>query len=150
MANFLSANASGRVQGPSPMGQEAAVLRASIAVSASQFVTTNVFEMGELPVGCKVIDWTVDTDDLDTGGSPAVVFKVGVLNAGKTDLDTGNNIWATGLTTAQAGGLARMATQAPMRLAASDTPRMIGIVPTTNPATGASGTIGITVYLKAA
>jgi hypothetical protein len=76
-------------------------------------------------------------------------FKVGVLNAGKTDLDTGNAIWKTGLTTAQAGGIARMDTLTATR-AGSGSDRVVGIIPTTASATFQAGKVGITVWVKPA
>lgn len=147
-ANYQSDNVKGLVPSPIAMGQEAVPLRGEI--TPSSFTTADVLEMLEIPPGMQVVDWTVDTDDLDSNGAPAAVFKLGVLNAGKTDLDTGNAIWKTGLTTAQASGVARMDTVTAIRAGASTSRRIVGIVPTTNAATFQSGKIAVTVWLKAA
>jgi hypothetical protein len=147
MANTQSSNAKRLVPSPAAMGQEAIPFRAEI--TPTSFATTDVFEMLRIPAGMKVIDWTVDVDDLDSG-TPAAVFKVGVLNAGKTDLGTGNAIWKTGLTTAQAGGVARMDTLTALRAGATTAEVVVGIIPTTASATFQSGVLGITVWLAAA
>lgn len=148
MANFQSANTKGQVPSAVPMGQEAVPLR--VEYSLTQFLTSDVYEMLTIPAGMKVVDWTVDVDDIDTNGSPTAAFKIGVLNAGKTDLDTGNAIWKTGLTTGQAGGVARMDTLTAMRAGATAADRIVGIIPTTAAATVAAGTIGVTVWCMAA
>lgn len=148
MANIQTTNVTGKVPSPIAMGQESPVLRAKLTLTAGQVATTSVLEMVKIPVGYSVLDWSVDVDDLDSG-SAALVFKVGILNSGKTDLDTGNNIWATGATTGQAGGVLRMTTAAAVRIGSSTSERVVGIIPTTNPGTAAGGDIGITVWLKA-
>jgi hypothetical protein len=145
MANTQSSNVKGIIPTTSFMGHEAIPLRAEIAVTS--FATTDIYEMLKIPKGHLVVDWTVDVDDLDSNGSPAAVFKVGVLNSGKTDLDTGNAIWKAGLTTAQAGGIARMDTLTAIR-AGSSADRVVGIIPTTASATVAAGTLGITVWVR--
>lgn len=146
MSNIQSTNASGKVPSPIAMGQEVVQLRAEIALTS--FATTDVYEMVRIPANMKVIDWAVDVDDIDTG--TAVVFKVGVLNSGKTDLDSGNAIWKTGLTTGQGGGVARMDTLTALRAGSATTERTVGIICTTATSTFQAGTIGITVDLAAA
>jgi len=149
MANIQSQNVKGLVPSPLATGQEAVCIRQSLTLTAAQVSTSNVLEMADIPVGYSVVDWTVDTDDLDSNGTPTAAFKVGILNSGKTDLDTGNNIWATAQTTAQAGGVARMANQNAIRCGSSTSKRTAGIIFTTGAATAAGGEIGLTLYLKA-
>jgi hypothetical protein len=148
MANTQSAHAKGLIPAPAAAGQEVVQVRDEITVAS--FATTDIFEMVKIPPGMKVLDWTVDADDLDSNGTPTAAFKVGVLNAGKTDLDTGNAIWKTGLTTAQAGGVARMDTLTALRAGVVTGEKVVGIIPTTASATFQAGKIGITVYLGAA
>lgn len=143
--NTQSSNMAGQVPTPGFMGQESLPLRAEITVT--QFATNDVLEMINLPPGYKVVDWTVDVDDLDSNGTPTAVFKLGVLNAGKTDLSTGNAIWKTGLTTAQAGGVARMDTLTAMRAGALNSAQVVGIVVTTGSATFQAGVVGLTVWV---
>jgi hypothetical protein len=146
MANIQSTGVNGRVPAPAVTGQEVFAVRATVLLAS--FLTTSVYEMVKIPPGARVVDWTVDIDDIDT--ATAAVFKVGVLNAGKTDLDTGNAIWKTGLTTGQAGGVARMDTWTAFRAGAATSERVVGIIPTTAAGTFAAGTMGVTVYLAAA
>jgi hypothetical protein len=148
MANTQSAHMKGMIPSPVAYGQEVVQVREAITVAS--FATTDIFEMFKIPAGMKVLDWTVDVDDLDSNGTPTAAFKVGVLNAGKTDLDTGNAIWKTGLTTAQAGGVARMDTLTALRAGATTADRVVGIIPTTASATFQAGVLGLTVYLAAA
>jgi hypothetical protein len=145
--NTQSSNVKGLVPTPGFSAQESVPMRAEITLAS--FATTDIYEMLKVPKGYQVVDWTVDVDDIDSNGSAAAVFKVGVLNAGKTDLDTGNAIWKTGLTTGQAGGVARMDTLTAIR-AGSSADRVVGIIPTTASATFQAGTLGITVWVKPA
>jgi hypothetical protein len=145
MANIQSASMKGQVPSPAITGAEAFPVRATITLAS--FATTSVYEMLAIPVGARVVDWTVDIDDIDEG--TAAVFKVGVLNAGKTDLDSGNAVWKTGLTTGQAGGVARMDTLTALRAGVATAERVVGIIPTTAAGTFAAGVMGITVWLSA-
>lgn len=149
MANIQTTNVAGKVPSPIAMGQEAPVLRTKLTLTAGQVSTSNVYEMAIIPPGYSVVDWAVDVDDLDSNGSPALVFKVGILNSGKTDLDSAPNIWATGATTGQAGGVLRMTTTAAIRCGSSTSERVVGIIPTTGAGTAAAGDIGLTLWLKA-
>lgn len=145
MANIQTANMKGQVPSPAITGSEAFPVRATIVLAS--FVTASVYEMLTIPVGARVVDWTVDVDDIDA--ATAAVFKVGVLNSGKTDLDSGNAIWKTSLTTGQAGGVARMDTVTALRAGVATAERVVGIIPTTDAGTFAAGTLGITVWLSA-
>lgn len=145
--NYQTDAVNGRTPAASASAQEGIPLRAEI--TPANFLTTSIFEMLTIPKGMQVLDWTVDVDDLDSSGTPAAAFKVGVLNSGKTDLDTGNAVWKTSLTTAQAGGVARMDTLTAVR-AGSSAERVVGIIPTTAAATFQAGTLGITVWVKPA
>lgn len=146
-ANTQSPHAKGLIPSPVAMGQEVVQVREEITVAS--FLTTDIFEMFKIPPGMKVVDWTVDCDALDSNASKTAAFKIGVLNAGKTDLDVGNAVWKTGLTTAQAGGVARMDTVTAMRSGATSADRVVGIIPTAASATFAAGKLGLTVYMAA-
>lgn len=141
--------AKGQVPAPVANDQAAVPIRVEYLTLAA-LPTTDVLELLKLPANHSVVDWTVDVDDLDSNGAPAIVFKVGVLNAGKTDLDAGNAIWKTGLTTAQAGGLARMDTLTALRAGSTgNSEKSVGLIVTTAAATWANGRIGMTVWVKA-
>jgi hypothetical protein len=92
--------------------------------------------------GYLIEDWAIVSDDIDTNASPTVVLALGVTNAAGTDLKGTNGTFATSLTIAQGGGVARMGTSAPLlygKLGASDA---IGIKFTGAPATYATGKKG--------
>lgn len=145
MSNVQTQHAKGIVPSPSAMGQEAVALRVEYTTLA-ELLTTDVLEMAIIPPGYKVLDWMLDMDDMDS--ATALVVKVGILNAGKTDLDTGNNIWKTGLTTGQAGGMARNDSQLAARCGSSTSERMVGVIVTTRATTWVDGVIGLTLLLK--
>ncbi|HEY0964093.1 MAG TPA: hypothetical protein VGE69_17220 [Pseudomonadales bacterium] len=131
---------------PAPTSTSAAqvlAVRHSRAMTTSTELTaaSDTVIVGKLPKGHVVVDCIVDVDDLDSGGSPAVVFDVGVED------DTDAFIAAS--TAAQAGGIARMNNKAGPRLAASDSDREVILTITTPPATDQSGTIGCTLFYKA-
>lgn len=120
---------------------------------AAALVVDDILYMGDLPAGHLPVDFMVDSDDLDTGGSPAIVLQAGILNAGKTDIDTtasGGAEWLGSSTVAQAGGMARMAGKAMSRVVVNDlVDRPIGIKISTAPATGAtSGKVGLTLTYR--
>lgn len=110
----------------------------------------DVLVLAEIPPDAMLYDWALDADKLDSNGTPTIAMKAGILNAGLTDLDTGNNIFKTGITIAQQGGIQRMDTLAPMRIGASSARRWFGVVFTTAAATftlANGGKIGITLQM---
>jgi hypothetical protein len=87
------------------------LLNTSTNTYATAVASGDIIELMTVPAGIEVTDWTIVTDDVDTGTT--FVLSVGVLNAGKTDLAAGaTDTWATGLTIGQGGGVARAATAA--------------------------------------
>lgn len=123
--------------------EHAAVCVSPITVEyPAAMALSDLIELAVIPAGVKVVDWAWVTDDLDSGGSPAAVFSLGVENAGGTDL--GSEVWAAGLTTAQSGGVARAATAAAF-LGDSNVDRRLALKCTTAPATysgsGKKGTV---------
>lgn len=83
--------------------------------------------------GCVVTDVKIHITDLDTGGTPAHVFKIVTRTAAGTESDL-----ETGFTTAQAGGTAVLAaTKTPLFLNAGS----LVLVTTTAADTEAAGTV---------
>jgi hypothetical protein len=151
MALKQSAHARGIIPTPVAAGCEVVVCRASFALSADLAIG-DIIEMMNLPAGHVPVDIILDTDDLGTTGAVAV----GLLNSGKTDIDTtasGGVAWltggdvataATGLR-ADAGGLRAMS-----RVVADQAAnRPIGIKITTD-TTAVSGIIGVTLLYRSA
>ena len=132
---------------------DVAAPRQVYALSAA-LALNDIIVMGSLPQGCLPVDLILDSDDLDTGGSPAITLSVGILNAGQTDIDTtasGGAAWIAASTVAQAGGLVRPTTAAITRTPVSTSEQFWGIKVAAAPATGAAtGTIGATLMYRAA
>jgi len=107
-------------------------------------VINDVINMVKLPAGHVIVDCIVDTDDLDTNGTPTIVFSAGLTSGGtNAELISLSSQMKT-------GGVARMDQTAGVRLAATDADRNIGIKVTTAPATGtATGKVGLTLVYRA-
>ncbi len=60
-----------------------------------------------LPPDCIPVDIVFHSTDLDSGGTPAIVLDVGILNADKDDL-VPSSLLIDGSTVGQGGGMARM------------------------------------------
>lgn len=114
----------------------------------------DVIYFGDLPAGHVPVDVIVDADELDTGVD-AIVLEAGLLNAGKTAVDTtasGGASWIGGSTLGQAAGIARATGVAITRVAVDNVnDRAYGVQVTTAPGTGATtGKIGFTLLYRAA
>lgn len=106
---------------------------------AAALALNDVIEMVKVPNGATVVSVVLGTDDLDTGGSPAIVLDVG--DGDNTDR------FIDGATVGQAGGITDTSDMAMTGFgytyAADDT---IDVLVATAPATGAtSGTITLAV-----
>lgn len=110
-------------------------------------VVNDTIDMCKLPATLVLDDLIVSCDDLDTGGSPALVFDVGLYDSvGATSLQTA---FITGATIGQAGGVARLSNASGRKIAPVDYDRYIRIKVTTAPATGAtSGVIKLTAVTR--
>jgi len=104
-------------------------------------------ELVALPAGHVPIDAQIDTDALDTDGTPAIVLDVGRLDA-----DGSGNELMDGITEAQNGGYHEMDQAGAMRQSVQewdDTP--YGITVATGPATGAtSGKLRFHLWVRVA
>ena len=151
MALKKSAHALGVIPTPVAMGCEVVVCRASYTLTAD-LAASDIIQLMDLPAGHVPVDLIIDTDDMGTTGT--VTF--GVLNSGKTDIDTTSdsggaawttgadvNIAATGLR-ADAAGLRTMS-----RVVTKDVNRSLGLKLATD-TTATSGTIGVTLFYRAA
>ncbi len=112
----------------------------------SAITTADVLELCTLTPGTEVLDWAIDSDDLDSGAGLA--FSVGVLNTGKTALVSAAGTYVTGSTIAQTGGLLRAASINHIRFGATQTDRTLGLIPTVNAAGFTNGRIGITLLCR--
>lgn len=165
MALLKSNTAKGII--PMPTGKGSDLLSHRMVYDLEAALALNdIIEMGDIPVDHIPVDCILDSDDLDTNATPLITLSVGVLNAGKTDLDTsassGGAAWIAASTVAQAGGLERPSTVAITRAAArastptGDTPagaqlKAVGVKVAAAPATGATtGKVGLTLFYRPA
>ena len=103
----------------------------------------------KLPAGHIPVDLIATIPDLDTNGTPLIVFDIGLSALDFTVVD--QDAFVAAATTAQAGGLQRMTATAAREIAPADTDRMVVMKVTTAPATGAtSGTISATLLSRRA
>lgn len=111
-------------------------ITASYEISAA-LVVNDVIQMVKVPAGATVLNVILQTDDLDTNGSPAIVLDVGD--------GTNTDLYIDGSTIGQAGGIEYMNVNTALgnTYTSEDT---IDILVQVAPATGAtSGTLTLTV-----
>lgn len=105
----------------------------------------DVVDLGPLPANHTVTDVIIDADDMDTGGSPALAFDIGVMSGTVGDTvnsrTIGNEFFAAS-NIAQTGGVSRMTKSAGFRVAPVGYDRSIGLKVTAAAATQASTTTG--------
>lgn len=107
----------------------------SWADAGAGIAANDIIQLAELPPSVELVDYTIVTDDIDGNGTPTVAFSFGVLNAAGTDLA---EVYATGITAAQAGGIYRAAGVAQLASDRQST-RRLGLK-----ATGATATAALT------
>lgn len=111
MANVTTDFSSGRKPTITSYDSEAFPLYFDYTIPAGFVLASgDTLELGPLPIGVQPIDYTVANNGVAATGA----FSLGLLNAGKTDLDTtapnGGAAWGTAL--AVTTGLARATTPA--------------------------------------
>ncbi|QRG06102.1 hypothetical protein EZH22_24430 [Xanthobacter dioxanivorans] len=152
MAVFNSKYATREYPVPYPDGSaEVIAVRFAYTVPAT-IALNDIIEIAVLPAYCRVVDMILDADDLDTGGSPAIVLDVGIMSGAVGDGGT-RTIGAeffSGATTAQAGGVVRPTLKTAFRVAPTSDHRSIGVKIATAAATAAAGEIGLTVLYATA
>lgn len=127
------------------------VARGQLTIPTS-IAVNDIVELLGLPPGCDVVDAIFDTDDLDTGGSPAILWDIGLMSGTFGDSASartcGDQLFAA-ITTSQAGGVARSTDKRAFRIGPASTARGIGAKLKTAAATPAAGTIGLTLFYAA-
>lgn len=120
-------------------------------VTTANLAAGDIIDFGPLPAGVAVLDSAIISEDVDTNASPTITMSLGLLNAGKTDLNGGTNeTWITASTVGQAGGIARATTNASYLLGSSATERRLGIkvVAAAATGTGAGEKIALLLTIK--
>lgn len=143
----------GQVKMPSPVDCALIAFRMSYTLTGD-LAAGDIIEVGNLPAGALPVDIVLDCDDMDSGTTGTV--SVGILNAGKTDLDTtasGGAAWLTAQSIqaatavrADAGGLRAMS-----RVAVdNEDDRPVGIKIVGETAAAAAQVIGLTLLYRPA
>ena len=118
-------------------------------VTTANLAAGDIIDLGPLPAGVAPIDVTLISDDVDSG-SATITMTVGLLNAGKTDLNGGTNEnFIVASTVGQTGGVARATTAAAYLLGASTSERRLGIKIVAGAATGTGAGEKIAVLMTA-
>lgn len=148
MATIKSDWINGTKPMPQPNGAEVVNVTLTLAVLAAETAADDIYEMGELPEDCALVDAIYASTDIDTNGTPTVVLDFGVVNAGGTDLDT---TLEAGLTIGQAGGAARLTpTATTLTTVTGGAARSkLGYKVATVSATGADGTVTLNLSYRA-
>ncbi len=132
---------------PTPAGGEVVACRFAIDLVAADLDANDAGAVGVLPAGCVPVALIVDSDDLDTNGSPTNTMSFGFVLADESDID--GTAWATGSQLARTGGCAQIdVDKSVMRLAATQADRKVGIKFTAASATKAAGTVGMTLLYR--
>jgi hypothetical protein len=104
----------------------------------------DIVEMVKLPAKCVPVDFTIDTDDLDTNGTPLLQMSAG-FTAG-----TSAEFRAAGAV-GRAAEIVRMDSSLASRVVSANAERVVGLKVTAAPATGATtGVLGFTLFYRAA
>ena len=130
-----------------PAGAEVVAVRYAIALTVNDLDAGDVGAVGLLPAACVPVGLVIDTDDLDTHATPTLQASVGLLNAQQSDLAV---VFASGLSVGQSAAATPVYSSTLLRLAKADGDRLLGVKWTTGAATKAAGTLGLTLFYKAA
>lgn len=144
----------GRKPVPTPAGAELLAVRFTLALGAADLALNTIGQVGVLPAGCIPVDVVVDGTDMDTGVA-AMVLQVGIWDGSGANLSTaaadGGAHW--GVTTAVNTAFSQRLTMNGNALATvtqATTDRRLGVKVATAPTTAAAGTLGVTLYYRAA
>jgi hypothetical protein len=112
-------------------------------------VVNSVVKLCVLPANCILVDAVLASPDLDSSGSPAIVVDVGILDSAGTSLVDNSEI-IDGSTVCQAGGIARMDSINCLALGVSTSDRVVALKIMTAAATGALGTVYLSILYREA
>lgn len=132
---------------PTPQGGEVLAVR-GVVLAIAALAANDVAEAVILPADCVPVDLILDTDDLDTNGSPTITFDLGLMSgtAGANDSSrTVGNEFAAALTTPQAGGHARANKAQGVRILPAQVDRGIGVKVAAGAATGVASLTNLNV-----
>lgn len=146
----------GRAPVPTPAGGEVLSVRFALAMAVGDLALNSIGQIGILPAGCVPAGLPIiDATDMDSGAG-AGVYQLGVLDAAGTAMsaaaaDGGGDWGNTG--TAVATAFCKQITPTLNNIAnvaASASDRKLGVKVTTAPSTAVAGTLGVTLFYRAA
>jgi hypothetical protein len=108
-------------------------------------LTNDLIDIGILPANHTIADIFIDTDDIDTNGTPLMSVDVGMMSGTPGDtvsVRTVGQEFFAGDTTVRTGGLARTTRSSAMRVAPTGADRSFGVKIVAQAATQASTTSG--------
>lgn len=108
----------------------------------------DIVEMAPIFAGQRVVDVVLDSDDLDSDGTPAITWDVGIMSGdwGDAGVRTCGAEFFSGSTVSQAGGVARPTLASAFRTAPTSNHRSIGMKLATAADVAVAGTVGLTVF----
>lgn len=145
MSTFLSPTLSKPAITASQAGQ--LVAGVSYCDVPATLAAADIIGLCLLPADHIPCDFTLESTDLDTNGTPTLTLTVAVLNAGNTDVVASTD-FITASTIGQTGGVVRADKILGLQLAASNVDRIIGVKVANVAATKAAGTLKGTLYYR--
>lgn len=146
----------GRAPVPTPSGGEVVAVRFTLALATGDLALNTIGQVGILPAGCVPVGLPIiDATDLDSGAG-AGVYQLGILDAAGTAISSaaadGGGDWGnTGTAVATAFNKQITPTLNNIaNVAASASDRKLGVKVTTAPSTAVAGTLGVTLFYRAA
>lgn len=86
-----------------------------VEFSATTYTANDLIQLCTVPAGFKVLDWKLIFPDIDSNGTAAVAWSLGVANntiASPVSTDIGSEVWGTGLTAGQSTAIVAATTSA--------------------------------------
>lgn len=144
----------GRKPVPTPAGGELLSCRFTLALGTADLDLNDAGAIGILPAGCVPVDVHVDGTDMDSS-TAALVLQVGIANTALSDISTaaadGGAHW--GVTTAANTAFHQRLTfngQALVGVTPTSADRKVALKVATAPTTAVAGTVGVTLFYRAA
>mgnify|MGYP000279349329 CR=1 FL=1 len=133
MAEYLADAAQARRPSMTVTGVGQATVNRGKFTVATALSAADTVGLCKLPAGHVPVDFILDSEDLDTNGSPTITLKAGILGGG----DDGAFFAADAV--GQGGGIKRLDLAGGVNIIAADVDRVVGITVVAGAATGATG-----------
>lgn len=148
MAVIQSEYAKGSIAIPYPsLAGGATTFRFAMAVPTT-VQANDILELARIPGGCRVTEIVLDSDDLDSDGTPAITLDVGIMSGNWGDPSQSRTCGAeffSASNVGQAGGVARPTLASAYRQNAADNDRSIGVKIGTVADAAQAGSVGLTL-----